>query len=269
MTGMWRLSAVYEKFARPQLMVCAAAILIVAANYLVTPEIIRPAQASPVPVIQPIEPKVQSITVTEPMPAPIDCAKVACIALTFDDGPKAEVTPRVLDILDKYNAKATFFLVGLHVQGNEELVRRIHKSGHEIGNHTWSHRRLSELSPQEVEDDIARAQNVITATGVPAPHLLRPPYGDFSAMVRSHVPMSVVSWNIDPEDWKAKKPQKIIDHVLAHARSGSIVDLHDIYPITADALEPIIASLQQTYHLVTVSELLNLPPGQPGIFYGR
>jgi peptidoglycan/xylan/chitin deacetylase (PgdA/CDA1 family) len=263
---MWRLKAAYIGITRPQVSAGLIAMLVaVSGGYTSLSQIVTPVQATDVPVIQPMEPRVEGITIS----APIDCAKVACLALTFDDGPKADVTPRVLDILERYNAKATFFLIGVHVSGNEEIVRRIHRSGHEIGNHTWSHRDLSGLSPQEVEEDIALAQNAITAAGVPAPRLLRPPYGGFSAMVRSHVPMTVVGWNIDPEDWKAKKPEKIVEHVLANARAGGIVDLHDIYSITADALDPLLASLSQTYHLVTVSELLNLPPGQPGVFYGR
>lgn len=263
---MWRLAAVWYRVARPQ---AAAALMAMSVavwgGYASLADIVTPVQAADVPVIQPIEPKVESIAIA----APLDCAKVACLALTFDDGPKADATPRVLDILDRYSVRATFFLIGQHIPGNEALVRRIHASGHEIGNHTWSHRKLSELSPQEVQDDIARAQNAIVAAGAPAPTLFRPPYGAVDSMVLGHVPMTVVAWNIDPEDWKAKKPEKIIEHILAHAKPGAIVDLHDIYGITADALEPLIISLQQTYHLVTVSQLLNLPPGQPGIFYGR
>lgn len=254
------------RVVRPQL-AAALTVMVVAGwgGYASVPSIVTPVQAVHVPVIQPIEPKVESVAIA----APVDCAVVACLALTFDDGPKGDVTPRILDTLDRYGAKATFFLIGMNVPGNEALVRRMHQSGHEIGNHTWSHRNLADLSPQEVGADISQAQAAIAAAGVPAPQLLRPPYGAFNTMVRSHVPMTVVGWSIDPEDWRAKKPEKIVEHVLANAKPGAIVDLHDIYPVTADALEPLLATLAQTYQLVTVSELLNLPPGQPGIFYGR
>ena len=255
----------FKMSARPQLVVILLVVLVMAAGQVLTLELIRPTRAASVPTIQPVIPHVSGARVED-----WDCAKVACIALTFDDGPNAEVTSRVLDILDRHNAKATFFLIGVRVPGNEDIVRRIHASGHEIGNHTWSHRKLSELSPQEVEDDIRHAQDAIITAGVPAPTLFRPPYGLVDSMVRSHVPaMSVVSWNIDPEDWKAKKPEQIVEHVLAHAKPGAIVDLHDIYHVTADSLEPMIAALEPTYRLVTVSELLELPSGQPGIFYGR
>lgn len=257
----------YTKAARPQTAAGLLAVSFVALGFAAVPKIVRPTQAASAPVIKPIIQKVEGAAVEAI--APVDCAKVACMALTFDDGPNPEVTPRVLDILNSHNAKATFFLIGLHVPDNKAIVRRMHQAGHEIGNHTWSHRDLSGLTPQEVEDDIAAAQDAIVAAGAPAPHLFRPPYGAVDSMVRGHVSMSVVSWNIDPEDWKAKRPEQIIDHVLSHAKPGAIVDLHDIYPTTADALDPIITTLEQNYHLVTVSQLLDLPPGQPGIFYGR
>lgn len=262
---MGRLQGTFRMRVRPQLVVVLLAVLVLTAGQVLTLELIRPTRAASIPVIQPVTPHVSGATVEN-----LDCAKVACIALTFDDGPNAEVTGRVLDILHRHNARATFFLIGMRVSGNEDIVRRIHADGHEIGNHTWSHRKLSELSPQEVEDDIKRTQEALVAAGVPAPTLFRPPYGLVDSMVRSHVPaMSVVSWNIDPEDWKAKKPEQIVEHVLAHAKPGAIVDLHDIYHVTADSLEPIITALEPAYRLVTVSELLELPSGQPGIFYGR
>jgi peptidoglycan/xylan/chitin deacetylase (PgdA/CDA1 family) len=256
-----------KQVVRPQLVVGLFALLCLASGgYLIFPEVVRPVQANSVPIIQPVAlPRVQSAAIVPP----VDCAKVACIALTFDDGPDTEVTPRVLDILERHNAKATFFLIGSRVAGRGELARRIHLDGHEIGNHTWSHHKLSDLSPEMIQQEVAKAQEAIAAAGVPAPRLFRPPYGAIDSMVRSHVAMTVVSWNIDPEDWKAKKPEQIVEHVLAHAKPGAIVDLHDTEHITADALEPILASLGPNYHFVTVSELLDLPAGQPGIFYGR
>lgn len=253
---------------RPQALVGIAVVGLVACGfYAIAPDILRPSRGANLPVIRPLEAPIGQYADIE-LPS-INCAEVPCLALTFDDGPSPEVTPRVLDILRQHNIRATFFLIGGRVPGNETLVRRIHQEGHEIGNHTWSHRKISELTPQELEEEVSRAQHAITAAGVPAPKLFRPPYGQFNPMIRSHVSMTVVSWNIDPEDWDAKKPEKIIEHVLAHAKPGGIVDLHDIHAVTADALEPILADLEQKYHLVTVSDLLDLPPGQPGIFYGR
>jgi peptidoglycan/xylan/chitin deacetylase (PgdA/CDA1 family) len=265
---MWMLRK-RTSWVRPQVLVgLVAAACIAQGGYAASPSVLRPSQAGSVPVIRHIQSSPAKGLPAE-VTAAVNCAQAACLALTFDDGPDPQMTPRVLDILGQHEAKATFFLIGSRVPGNEALVRRIHQEGHEVGNHTWSHRKISELSPQELEDEVARAQNTITAAGVPAPRLFRPPYGLFSPMIRSHISMTVVAWNIDPEDWDAKKPEEIVEHVLAHAKPGAIVDLHDIYGITADALDPILTGLEQKYHLVTVSELLDLPSGQPGIFYGR
>jgi peptidoglycan/xylan/chitin deacetylase (PgdA/CDA1 family) len=232
---------------------------------MASPKIIRPTRAASVPVIQPIVAHVEAAATAT---MPVDCTKVVCLALTFDDGPNPIVTPQVLDILARHNVQATFFLVGSRVSGNEALVQRIYHDGHEIGNHTWDHHDLAGLSPEEVEDEFSRAQNAITSAGVPAPHLFRAPYGAIDPVVRGHIPATVVSWNIDPEDWKTDRPDKIANNVISQAKPGGIVDLHDIHQPTADALETILTGLEQNYHLVTVSELLKLPSGQPGIFYG-
>jgi len=262
---MVRLREQYKKLARPQTVVSLFVVAVMIGGWFWSPQIIRPSRAADVPIITPLAQHVQSVTFN----VPVDCSKVPCLALTFDDGPSPAITPQVLDILDKHNVKVTFFLIGLHVADNPALVREIHVRGHEIGNHSWSHRKFSELSPNQIEKDIAKAQYAITSAGAPAPRLFRAPYGDVNAMVRSHVSMTVVSWNVDPEDWRDRKADKVVEHVLSTAKPGAIIDLHDIYQSTADALDPMLTELEKTYQLVTVSELLSLPSGQPGIFYGR
>lgn len=250
---------------RPQLVVGLIAGLCVCCGLFVISAQPPAAHVRAVAVYKPIAYHVQSASVS----LPVDCAKVACMALTFDDGPSAGVTPQVLDILDRHQAHATFFMIGARVGGNEELLRRMHRAGHEIGNHSWDHPDLTTLSPEDVEQEVAKTQAAIAAAGVPVPRLFRLPYGAIDPMVRSHVPLTIVSWNIDPEDWKAKKPEKVVEHVLSHARPGAIVDLHDIHQLTADSLDPMLSGLEANYRLVTVSQLLGLPPGQPGIFYSR
>lgn len=267
---MWRVVAAVLK-GWPQ--VTAGMVVVVVAvfgGYGSLPQIVRPVDAVDVPVIVAVGSEEVAPSSAVLPKSSVDCARVPCLALTFDDGPSAEFTPQVLDILERHQANATFFLVGQEVAGNEALLRRMHASGHEIGNHTWSHRKINELTPQQLHDDVARTQQAIAAVGVPAPRLFRPPYGLFNATIRSHVPLTVISWNIDPEDWKARKPEKITDHVLAHAKPGAIILLHDSERLTAQALEPLLTALKdRQYHLVTVSDLLDLSPGQPGIFYGR
>lgn len=198
-----------------------------------------------------------------------DCHAKPCLALTFDDGPNATVTPRVLDVLKQHNVRATFFVIGIHVQGNEALLRRIHAEGHEIGNHTWNHPDLTTLSPADVQSQIQMTQNIVGRAGVPLPQLLRPPYGSVNDMVKSQAHMTIVRWNIDPDDWQVLDSQKVYDNVMATAKPGGVVLMHDIYPSTADALGPVIDSLQQKYQLVTASQLLQIEAGAQGQYFAH
>src|SRR6266511_2807765 len=157
-----------------------------------------------------------------PLRASVDCDTCPCIALTFDDGPNPTVTPQVLDILARQHVRATFFVVGVHVPGNEALLRREYAEGHEIGNHSWSHPDLSKLSPEEAQSQIEMTQKVIAGTGVPAPKILRPPYGAVNEMLAAHNHLTIVRWNTDPEDWLQKDPTKIDTQLMAHVRPGSI-----------------------------------------------
>jgi len=199
----------------------------------------------------------------------VDCDAHPCLALTFDDGPNAAVTPQVLDILARQQIHATFFIVGVHVPGNETLLRREYQEGHEIGNHTWNHPDLSKLSPEEAQSQIEMTQKIIADAGVPAPKILRPPYGAVNDMLAAHNHLTIVRWNTDPEDWLQKDPSKLGDQLLAHVRPGSIILMHDIYPSTVAALEPVIQKLKQQYQFVTASQLLELSPGDQGQFFAR
>lgn len=199
----------------------------------------------------------------------VDCAKQACIALTFDDGPNPITTPQILDVLDRHHARGSFFLVGSRVAGQEALVRRMFYGGHEIGNHSWNHPDFTKLSPEQIATQIEQTQAAIMQAGVPAPSLFRPPYGAADARVRAQVPMTFAFWNVDPLDWRSRDPSHAAHSMLAQARPGAVFDLHDIYANTAQSLDQVIIELQKHYELVTFSELMNLQPGQPGDYYGR
>jgi len=200
----------------------------------------------------------------------VNCDVRPCLALTFDDGPNPEITPQVLDILARQHVRATFFVIGMHVPGQEALLRREYREGHEIGNHSWSHPDLTLLSPEDAEAQIESTQRAVAAAGVPAPRILRPPYGAVNDMVAAHNHLSVVRWNVDPEDWKSLDASKVLASTLAQARPGAIILMHDIYPSTVAALEPVIVALkQQNYQFVTASQLLGLTPGDQGQFFAR
>lgn len=179
------------------------------------------------------------------------------MALTFDDGPNAKVTPQVLAILKKYDAKATFFMVGQNVSKNSAVVKQIYEAGHEIGNHTWDHAKLTALSTANVKQEVDRTSNAIYAAIGQYPTVFRPPYGATNDKVRSVMTMPSILWSIDTLDWKHRNAKKILTYVKASAKDGSIILMHDIHQTTANGLENVILYLQkQGYEFVTVSEIL-------------
>lgn len=208
------------------------------------------------------------LLVTPPPPPTPDCAVAACVALTFDDGPNTDSTPIILDALKKERVKATFFVIGLKVAANKDSLLRMQKDGHEIGNHTWAHPNLTKLSQAQIEQQISQTQSAITDIGLPAPKLFRPPYEAFTKPMLAYVHMPVILWNIDPKDWKENDPKNVAAIVNAQARSGGLIVMHD-KAVTAAAIAQIIHDLKPKFKFVTVTELLNLPPGAQGIFIGR
>lgn len=179
------------------------------------------------------------------------------VALTFDDGPDAKVTPQVLAILKKYDAKATFFMVGTNVSKNPAIVEQVYEAGHEIGNHTWNHPKLTSLSTSAVKQEVDKTSNAIYNAIGQYPTVFRPPYGATNDKVRSVITMPSILWSIDTLDWKHRNADKVLSYVKASAKDGSIILMHDIHQSTANGLENVILYLQkQGYEFVTVSEIL-------------
>jgi peptidoglycan/xylan/chitin deacetylase (PgdA/CDA1 family) len=183
--------------------------------------------------------------------------------MTFDDGPSAEYTPRLLDLLKARHLKATFFLVGKNVEAHPDLVRRIIAEGHEVGDHTWDHPQLSKLSDAQATDDIEKTQDAIRAACGVTPVLLRPPYGALNKPEHVWIPqrlkLNVIYWSVDTEDWKNPGAATITQRVLAGARPGAIILQHDIHGQTIDAMPAALDGLiTKGYHLVTVSELIKM-----------
>jgi peptidoglycan/xylan/chitin deacetylase (PgdA/CDA1 family) len=200
----------------------------------------------------------------------IDCDSRPCIALSFDDGPDSKVTPQVLRILEKKHASASFFLIGNKVQKRQALVQRMVEDRFEVGNHSWSHADFTKLNPQQIRSDLLTAQAEIVLAGAPKPTMFRPPYGSVSQKVVRDIGLQVALWNIDPEDWLADDPKTLTKTIVASARPGGVIDLHDTHQITADVLPKVIDMLKaKNYRFVTVSELLH-SRGRPGQepFYG-
>ena len=186
------------------------------------------------------------------------------IALTFDDGPHYKYTDEILDILEKYGVKATFFVIGVNAERHPEKVKRIASSGHEIGNHTYSHPHLKKVSAQELEAEIEKASEVISRLTGKKPVLFRPPEGYCGADVSSTAKKSgcdVILWSHDTRDWAHTPSETISQRILDGVGCGDIILFHDF--ITPDtptpsSLETVIPRLiERGYEFVSVSELIN------------
>jgi peptidoglycan/xylan/chitin deacetylase (PgdA/CDA1 family) len=200
----------------------------------------------------------------------VDCAKVKCVALTFDDGP-TPYTDRLLSILKANNAKATFFQIGNKVAANPAGAKRVVDAGMEIGNHTWEHPNMTTLPAADVPEQLSKANSAIAAATGVTPKLWRPPGGLTNPAVNEQAAkfaLAAILWDVIPFDW-------INDANIAASRSllmsqikpGSVVLLHDTYSSTVDLVYQFIPVLKaNNYHLVTVSELLG--ERAPGSVYG-
>ena len=181
------------------------------------------------------------------------------VALTFDDGPHPVVTKRILEVLERHNAKATFFMVGEHVQYYPDIVREVFRGGHEIGNHTWSHDNLEKLEIDEIEKEIAATNKAIQQIIGKRPSVFRPPYGLLADSARRQISMQLAFWSVDTFDWEHKDAQLLLQEVKNKVHDRAIILMHDIYPSTADGLEWVLQHLEsQGYTFVTVSELNSL-----------
>ena len=190
-----------------------------------------------------------------PVSGPADASK-PMIAFTFDDGPYYSVDSRILDTLQAYGGRATFFIVGSRVNDYKDTLKRIRDSGSEIGNHTFNHKNLEKISPEEVTSQIEMTNDAVEAVTGFRPKLVRVPYGAFKGQVPGLVSYPMIQWNIDTQDWSSKDKDAIAASVLSQARDGSIILMHDLYSATAEAFETVIPLLAaQGYQFVTVSEM--------------
>lgn len=198
-----------------------------------------------------------------PTPAPTTGNKV--IALTFDDGP-GPYTAHLLDILDQYGAKATFFLIGSKVSGQASVVRSIQARGHQLGNHSWSHPELNKVSAEQLASEIDQTNNAIKQAVGTKPNIIRPPYGAFNRAVLEQFRqrgMSAIVWSVDTRDWADRNSEIVCSRAVAGARNGAVILMHDIHQTSVNAVPCILNSLkQQGYSFVTVQNLIgDMTPG--------
>lgn len=191
------------------------------------------------------------------------------IAITFDDGPDALYTGQILDILKQHNVPATFFLIGQNCLNHPQVVQRIHREGHVIGNHTWSHPNLAKVDKERLQKEIFDTEKVIKKlTGVQT-SLMRPPYGSLTRETLEYlrqINYATVNWSVDSVDWRDRQVDQILINTLPDVKGGGVILLHsgggkgqDLSATLAMLPELIHTLRGNGYTFVTLDELLSIP----------
>lgn len=190
--------------------------------------------------------------------------KPDCIALSFDDGPHATLTDEILDILKEYGVKATFFMIGENAAAHPDTVRRVIEEGHEIGNHTYSHKKASTLTSDMLKQELGKSDAFFEEQFSYKPTLFRPPAGDIGEETLETVnelgyTCVLWAWRVDTRDWASPSVEQVVSTVTNNVRGGDIILFHD-YIVgkspTPGALRVLLPYLTEKYTIVTVSELL-------------
>jgi peptidoglycan-N-acetylglucosamine deacetylase len=185
------------------------------------------------------------------------------IALTYDDGPHATLTPKLLDILKARNVKATFYVIGRNVDQYPGIVKRAVEEGHEIGNHTYTHPALSSLSDAAVQKEISLCNQSVEKVIGTLPTTMRPPYGATNDRVKkllmSGYRLPSILWSVDPLDWKRPGASVVSSRLIAGTSPGGILLAHDIHPGTIEATPSVVDKLLASgYQFTTVSQLISM-----------
>ena len=185
------------------------------------------------------------------------------VALTFDDGPTKN-TDAILSLLDDFQVKATFFLIGKDIEEHPEEARKIAAAGHQIGNHTYSHKRMVLKSPSFIKHEIEKTDDLIAEIGYTKSIVVRPPYGKkligFPYYLNKHQ-RETITWNLEPDTFFTQADEKV-RYVKENIRPGSIILMHPMYDSTENELQAIEEILQtlldEGYTFVTIDELLTI-----------
>ena len=194
------------------------------------------------------------------------------IALTFDDGPKPETTSVLLDGLSQRGIHATFFVIGENVAGNEELLLRMDREGHQIGLHTFHHRSLAGVNGADFYAEVDELRSTLSSLLGREDFMLRPPYGAITPANRARAGAPIILWSVDPEDWSDRDSDRQTAVILDQVTDGGIILLHDIYGASVEtALRVADELMAKGYKFVTVEELFALRGVTPenGVEYRR
>ncbi len=178
-------------------------------------------------------------------------------ALTFDDGPHPVYTAKLLDGLKERGVHATFFVIGKNIPGNEDLIRRMDEEGHLIGNHTYNHVRICDMSGDAACEEVERTSALVREITGKNTEFVRPPFGAWNRQMECSFVMIPVLWDVDPLDWTTKNTELVVQRVLGEAESGDIILLHDCYDSSVEAAFRIADEmLAQGYEFVTADRLI-------------
>lgn len=175
------------------------------------------------------------------------------LAFTFDDGPNTETTKILLDSLNKYDAKVTFFILGNRINRHSEILKRAYLEGNQIGSHTYNHRNLKILSNESALNEINSTNMAIKSVIGVNPSIIRPPYGNINYNIDMKMP--TILWNIDTLDWKYKDKNIVADKIVEKAHDGAIILLHDIYKSSVEGALLAMERLKDEYYFVTIEEM--------------
>lgn len=188
--------------------------------------------------------------------------KTTYVALTFDDGPHKTLTPKLLDLLEKYDAKATFFVIGENAAKYPDVMKRIAEDGHALGNHTYTHPNLKNVGSSKRKDEINKTQSLIEKSGYTGGKILRPPYGAMNDALKEWCAdngYAIIMWSVDTRDWESKNASKVSKSVMDESVGGDIVLMHDIHATTIDAMEIVLKTMPaKGYKFVTFPQLLKV-----------
>lgn len=179
------------------------------------------------------------------------------VALTFDDGPGGKSTARLLEELKKRDVRATFFVVGEKIEGNEDLIKQMYDDGHIIGNHTFTHTILTSIPKEKAFEEIYKTNELIEEITGERVKYIRPPCGNWDKEMLYEIDMTPVFWSVDPLDWRTENVTAVVNSVVEDVNDGDVILFHDIYESSVTAAIEVVDRLQaQGYVFVTIDEIL-------------
>lgn len=177
------------------------------------------------------------------------------IALSFDDGPYTPVTGKILNVLKKYDSRATFFVVGNRVNTYSKVLKESYDMGNQIASHTFDHEDLSKMTKKQLSAEMIKTNKALKSVIGCQATLIRPPYGNISDLMRKNIKIPMIYWSIDTDDWKWRNASKVLAE-CKNVQDGDIILMHDLYSSTATAVKKLVPRLKKKgYQLVTIDEM--------------